>query len=224
MHRILFITDNAKSLGPWQHELVRAGYLVQTTGADRKQLLEAFSPRPAEIFLLDGTSVRLSPKELMEFLQLECPNHECALIWLITEEMVPKLDPSCGIADFVILPSSIHELLGRIRLQLWKSHRVDSGDLVYAGAVVIDQANYAVAVEGRTLDLTFKEYELLRFLVTHRGRVFTREALLNQVWGYDYYGGTRTVDVHIRRIRAKLGPEFEDMVETIRNVGYRFNS
>jgi DNA-binding response OmpR family regulator len=74
------------------------------------------------------------------------------------------------------------------------------------------------------MTLTYKEYELLRFLVAHRGRVFTREALLNQVWGYDYYGGIRTVDVHIRRIRAKLGPEHEEMVETIRNVGYRFNS
>lgn len=223
MQRILIITENAKNLGPWQAELVRAGYPVQLSSPERKDLIQAFSPRPCELFLLDGTSVRLTPKDFLEFLKLECPNHESALLWLVTEEMAARLDPSCGIDDFVVLPSSIHELLGRVKLVLWRTHRVSSEDLISAGTLVIDQANYSVAVDGRTLELTFKEYELLRFLVSHRGRVFTREALLNQVWGYDYYGGTRTVDVHIRRIRAKLGPEYEDMVETIRNVGYRFN-
>jgi DNA-binding response OmpR family regulator len=224
MQRILIITENAKSLSPWQHELIRAGYPVQCCGPARAELLQAFSPRPSEIFILDGTSARLTPKELRELLQLECPNHESCLLWLVTAEMAAHLDPSTGIDDFLVLPSSAHELLARVRLQLWKSHRVSGNDLLLAGGLVIDQANYSVAIDGRTLELTFKEYELLRFLVAHRGRVFTREALLNQVWGYDYYGGTRTVDVHIRRIRAKLGPEREDMVETVRNVGYRFNA
>jgi DNA-binding response OmpR family regulator len=202
MQRILIITDNPKNAGPWQQQLVRAGYPVQSSGSDRKELLAAFAPRPSEIFILDGTSVRMDPKELRELVALECPEHESCLIWLVTEEGASHLDPACGIDDFIILPSSAHELLAR----------------------VIDQANYTVSVSSRTLSLTFKEYELLRFLVVHRGRVFTREALLNQVWGYDYYGGIRTVDVHIRRIRAKLGPEKEDLVETIRNVGYRFNA
>ncbi len=134
------------------------------------------------------------------------------------------MDPTAGIDDFALFPASPSELLARVRLLLWKAHRVDGADLVIAGDLVIDQANYSVSVAGQALELTFKEYELLRFLVSHRGRVFTREALLNQVWGYDYFGGTRTVDVHIRRIRAKLGPEREDLVETIRNVGYKFNA
>jgi len=224
MQRILVITENPKGLSPWQQELVRAGYQVQSSASDARSLLAAFSPRPSEIFLLDGTSSRLTPQDLCEFVKVECPNHEGCLIWLVTEEQAARLDPSCGIDDFLVLPSSAHELLARIRLQLWKTHRVDNEDLILAGPLVIDQANYSVAIDGRTLELTFKEYELLRFLVSHRGRVFTREALLNQVWGYDYYGGTRTVDVHIRRIRAKLGPDNEDMVETIRNVGYRFNN
>jgi len=222
MQRILIITDTVKTAAPWNQELVRAGYPVQACGSERAELLEAFQPRPSEIFILDGTSIRLTPKEFKEFLAVECPNHESCLIWLITEEMASRLDPAAGIDDFIILPSSAHELLARVRLLLWKNHRIDAADLILAGDVVIDQANYSVSVEDRTLELTFKEYELLRFLVTHRGRVFTREALLNQVWGYDYYGGTRTVDVHIRRIRAKLGVEHQDLVETIRNVGYRF--
>ena len=223
MQRIHLISENVKSLAPWQQQLVRAGYPVQSSSADRRELLEAFSPRPSEIFLLDGTSVRMSPKQFKEFLDLECPNNESCMIWLITEEQAAQLDPTTGIHDFIVLPSTVHELLARVRLLLWRNHHISNDDLVTAGGLVIDQANYSVAIHGRTLELTFKEYELLRFLVTHRGRVFTREALLNQVWGYDYYGGTRTVDVHIRRIRAKLGPEYEDLVETIRNVGYRFN-
>lgn len=224
MQRILIITDNPKNAGPWQQQLVRAGYPVTSCGSERRALLEAFSPRPSEIFILDGTSVALSPRELRDLVAIECPDHESSILWMITEAAAAQLDPACGIDDFIILPATPPELLGRVRLHLWRSHKIDGGDLVMAGDLVIDQANYTVAVNGKTLALTFKEYELLRFLVVHRGRVFTREALLNQVWGYDYYGGIRTVDVHIRRIRAKLGAEYEDMVETIRNVGYRFNS
>lgn len=222
MQRILIITDNPKTLAPWVQQLMRAGYPVQSCTSARGELTAAFSPRPSEIFILDGTSVRLVPKEFRELLEVECPNHESGLIWLVTEELAGNLDPAIGIDDFIVLPSSVHELLARVRLLLWRTHRINNEDLIIAGDLVIDQANYSVSVNATTLDLTFKEYELLRFLVAHRGRVFTREALLNQVWGYDYYGGTRTVDVHIRRIRAKLGPSYEDMVETIRNVGYRF--
>jgi len=94
--------------------------------------------------------------------------------------------------------------------------------VIRSGDVVVDEASYTARLDGRTLDLTFKEFELLKFLVQHPGRVFTRQQLLQEVWGYDYFGGTRTVDVHVRRLRAKLGPERETLVGTVRNVGYRF--
>src|SRR3954466_14809642 len=93
---------------------------------------------------------------------------------------------------------------------------------VRASGVPIDEASYAAKAHGRQLDLTFKEFELLRFFATHPSRVFTREQLLSEVWGYDYFGGTRTVDVHVRRLRAKLG-DLESLIGTVRNVGYRFN-
>ena len=99
---------------------------------------------------------------------------------------------------------------------------VDEGGPITAGALVIDEATYSVRLRGRLLDLTYKEFELLKYLAQHPGRVFTRAQLLQEVWGYDYYGGTRTVDVHVRRLRAKLGPEHEVLIGTVRNVGYRF--
>ena len=94
--------------------------------------------------------------------------------------------------------------------------------MIRSGEVVVDDASYTAKLGGRSLDLTFKEFELLKYLAQHPGRVFSRQQLLQEVWGYDYFGGTRTVDVHVRRLRAKLGPENETLIGTVRNVGYRF--
>jgi two-component system, OmpR family, alkaline phosphatase synthesis response regulator PhoP len=145
------------------------------------------------------------------------------VITLMGRHDLAALDMGAGLDDFLLAPYLPAELVARLKLLLWKNNRVDAEQLIKVGELVVDQANYAVYIAGQPLELTFKEYELLRFLASHRGRVFTREALLNQVWGYDYYGGNRTVDVHIRRIRAKLGTSYEELVETVRNVGYRFN-
>ena len=94
--------------------------------------------------------------------------------------------------------------------------------VIRSGEVVVDEATYTAKIGGRPLDLTFKEFELLKFLAQHPGRVFSRQQLLQEVWGYDYFGGTRTVDVHVRRLCAKLGVENETLIGTVRNVGYRF--
>jgi DNA-binding response OmpR family regulator len=110
----------------------------------------------------------------------------------------------------------------RVRLAMLR-RRAGTGDgaIVRLGPLAIDTDTYRVTANGRALDLTFKEFELLRFLAQHPGRVYTRPALLREVWGYDFYGGTRTVDVHVRRLRSKLGPEHEQLIETVRGVGYR---
>ncbi len=223
MQRVQIITGRSRSEAPGHELLVRSGFPVQICGQSRQELLEALSPRPPDVVILDGETVDLAPREVRELLQVECPEREICLIQIIDRARITTFDPAGGPDDFVLAPVDPQEILARVRLYLWRVHRVESGDMVVAGELVIDQANYTVAIGDETLSLTFKEYELLRFLVTHRGRVFTREALLNQVWGYDYYGGIRTVDVHIRRIRAKLGTGREDLVETIRNVGYRFS-
>jgi DNA-binding response OmpR family regulator len=124
--------------------------------------------------------------------------------------------------ELIVLPLDGPELAARIARARRRAPGVEDGDVVRIGTLVIDLATYQVAIDGRPVDFTFMEYELLKFLATHPNRVFSREALLSRVWGYDYYGGARTVDVHVRRVRAKLGQEHAARIKTVRSVGYRF--
>jgi DNA-binding response OmpR family regulator len=123
--------------------------------------------------------------------------------------------------DFLVVPYQLPELDARVRHLLWRTRLEEQAEVISFGPLVINMATYQVHVDGAPIDLTYMEYELLKFLATHRGRVFTRQALLSRVWGYDYFGGTRTVDVHVRRLRAKLG-EHANVIQTVRNVGYKF--
>ena len=144
------------------------------------------------------------------------------LILVVTEGGLTAVSAEWGASDIVVEGAGPAELDARIRLAIAKGKQQEGKDKIHASGVVIDEASYSAKVNGRPLDLTYKEFELLRFLAQHPGRVFTREQLLSEVWGYDYFGGTRTVDVHIRRLRAKLG-DLEALIGTVRNVGYRFN-
>jgi DNA-binding response OmpR family regulator len=124
--------------------------------------------------------------------------------------------------DFALTPFQPAELEARIKHLFWRTGRGTRPELVEYGPLVLNLETYQAALSGRPLDLTYMEYELLKFLAQHPGKVFTRETLLNRVWGYEYYGGARTVDVHIRRLRAKLGEEHAGLISTVRSVGYRF--
>ena len=124
--------------------------------------------------------------------------------------------------DLLVLPLRPGELSARLKLSFWRVGQGTRPELVESGPLVLNLETYQAAVAGKPLDLTYMEYELLKFLATHPGKVFTREVLLSRVWGYEYYGGARTVDVHIRRLRAKLGEEHAHLISTVRSVGYRF--
>jgi DNA-binding response OmpR family regulator len=124
--------------------------------------------------------------------------------------------------DFCLAPFDVRELESRLAHLFWRAGRGIRPELVEYGSLVLNVETYQAVIGGRPLDLTYMEYELLRFLASHPGKVFTRETLLSRVWGYDYYGGARTVDVHIRRLRAKLGEEHANLIQTVRSVGYRF--
>jgi DNA-binding response OmpR family regulator len=139
---------------------------------------------------------------------------------LITVESLTRPGDYQGVDDFLLWPYDERELAFRANRLLQRNTKED--ELIRAGDLVIDLANCEVRVEGKVVELTFKEYELLKFLAKDRGRVFTREALLNKVWGYDYFGGDRTVDVHIRRLRSKIELSGQTFIETVRNIGYRF--
>jgi DNA-binding response OmpR family regulator len=124
--------------------------------------------------------------------------------------------------DFCLTPFQPRELEARIAHLFWRTGRGTRPELVEYASLVLNLETYQASVGGKPLDLTYMEYELLKFLATHPGKVFTRETLLSRVWGYEYYGGARTVDVHIRRLRAKLGEEHANLISTVRSVGYRF--
>jgi DNA-binding response OmpR family regulator len=124
--------------------------------------------------------------------------------------------------DFCLSPFHPRELEARLRHLLWRSSTAPSGDVIEYGQLALNTETYQATIAGRSLDLTYMEYELLKFLAQQPGKVFTREMLLSRVWGYEYYGGARTVDVHIRRLRAKLGEEHAQLIDTVRSVGYRF--
>jgi len=144
------------------------------------------------------------------------------LVLLARPDQLDDLEPSLPLGDFVLAPVAAEELALRLRRLLWRKTGIDEGTISRAGDLVVDLANYKVFVADRPVSLTYKEFELLRFLMVNRGKVFTREALLNRVWGYEYYGGARTVDVHIRRLRSKIEVGETVYIETVRNVGYRF--
>jgi DNA-binding response OmpR family regulator len=149
------------------------------------------------------------------------------LIIITTEGGLSAINADWGVTDVILDTAGPAEVDARIRIVIGKDAitqlaKNPSLKEIRSGEVVIDEDSYTAKVKGRTLDLTFKEFELLKYLAQHPGRVFSRSQLLQEIWGYDYFGGTRTVDVHIRRLRSKLGPEFESIIDTVRNVGYRF--
>jgi DNA-binding response OmpR family regulator len=151
------------------------------------------------------------------------------IVVITTEGGLSAVNSDWQIADVILDTAGPAEVDARIRIAIGKDALVQlaknpSLKEIRSGEVVIDEDSYTAKIKGRTLDLTFKEFELLKYLTQHSGRVFSRSQLLQEIWGYDYFGGTRTVDVHIRRLRSKLGPEFEAIIDTVRNVGYRFSS
>jgi DNA-binding response OmpR family regulator len=177
---------------------------------------------PADAVLVDARRDLAHARSLCRLLRttgLDAP-----LLVIVTEGGLAALTAEWG-ADDVILPTAgPAEVEARLRLAAGRraGGPPEAPDEIRSGDLAIDEATYSARLRSRPLDLTFKEFELLKFLAQHPGRVFTRAHLLQEVWGYDYFGGTRTVDVHIRRLRAKLGPEHDALIGTVRNVGYRF--
>lgn len=174
----------------------------------------------ADVVLVDARADLAGAKALCKL--LGSAGLGVPVVLVATEGGLTVVSPDWGVDDIVLAGAGPAEVDARIRLVLGRHPAAaPSSGHVQTSGISIDEASYSAKARGKPLDLTFKEFQLLHFLATHPSRVFTREQLLSEVWGYDYFGGTRTVDVHVRRLRAKLG-DLEQLIGTVRNVGYRF--
>ena len=198
------------------------GHQVKILPSEGSALLEA---PDADLLLVDARLELAHARDLCRLIRTT--GTDIPVLLVVTEGGLAVVAHDWGMDDVVLHTCGPAELEARIRLAIGRLTAQRSADdpeshVIRSGEVVVDDATYTAKIGKRTLDLTFKEFELLKFLAQHPGRVFSRAQLLQEVWGYDYYGGTRTVDVHVRRLRAKLGSDHEMLIGTVRNVGYRF--
>ena len=222
MARLLLLTNDLTPSAEVLPALGLLGHHVRVLPAEASALVET---PPTDVVLVDGRRELASSRSLCRLLRTT--GVSSPLLLVVTEGGLAAVTAEWGVDDVLLVTAGPAEVEARLRLAIGRSLAADETDddlapEIRAGDVVIDESSYSAKVRGRSLDLTYKEFELLKYLAQHPGRVFTRAQLLQEVWGYDYYGGTRTVDVHVRRLRAKLGPEFEQQIGTVRNVGYRF--
>ncbi|MGO2931221.1 response regulator transcription factor [Microbacterium sp.] len=190
---------------------------VRRIPAEPAQLIGA---PESDVLILDGRLDLAGAKSLCRVLRSSGAG--ASLLLVVTEGGMAAVSADWGIDDVLLADAGPAETEARIRLAIARAEATAEPSRVQASGISIDENSYSAKLRGRPLDLTYKEFQLLHFLATHPSRVFTREQLLSEVWGYDYFGGTRTVDVHVRRLRAKLGDQ-EQIIGTVRNVGYRFN-
>jgi len=193
---------------------------IRVAPAEASALVDA---PPADAVLVDARRELAHAKSLCRL--LHTTGIDCPLLVIVTEGGLAAVTADWGVDDVLLQSAGPAEVEARLRLAAGRramEMAEAEPDEIRSGDLAIDEATYSARLRGRVLDLTFKEFELLKFLAQHPGRVFTRAQLLQEVWGYDYFGGTRTVDVHVRRLRAKLGAEHEVLIGTVRNVGYRF--
>lgn len=218
MSQILMLTNNHGSSVDVLPALELLSHSVHILPAVPTALLDA---KPCDIIVVDARKDLSSSRSLTQLLR--ATGISVPLLLVLTEGGMAAVSASWAADDVILDSAGPAEVEARIRLALTRTSTAEDGTSaeIHAAGVVIDEDSYTVRVHGKPLNLTYKEFELLKYLAQHPGRVFTRAQLLNEVWGYDYYGGTRTVDVHVRRLRAKLGSDHENLISTVRNVGYR---
>jgi len=224
MARLLLLTNSSgasadvmPSLGLLQHD-------VKILPIEASVLVE---PPVVDCLLIDARRDLPSAKSFTKL--ITSTGVDVPIMVITTEGGLSAINADWGIDDVILDTAGPAEVDARIRIVIGQSAIAQlasnpSAGEIRSGEVIIDESSYTAKIKGRVLDLTFKEFELLKYLTQHPGRVFSRSQLLQEIWGYDYFGGTRTVDVHIRRLRSKLGPEFESVIDTVRNVGYRFST
>ncbi len=220
MSTVLLLTSARESSAEILPSLGLLPYAVRVAGAAAEHVA-ASKPAP-DVVLIDARRDLVHARRVLR--ALRSGGSQLPVLVIVTDGGWAATSADWGADDFILPTAGPGEVEARLRLAISRSAQpaAQQPNEIRAGALVVNEATYSARVSGRALDLTFKEFELLKFLAQYPGRVFTRAQLLQEVWGYDYFGGTRTVDVHVRRLRAKLGAENEELIGTVRNVGYRF--
>lgn len=217
MELLLLTSDpNPEAVLP---SLALLAHSVRPAPTEVSSLLEASS---ADVAIVDARTDLAAARGLCRL--LGSTGSAVPVVAVLTEGGLVAVNPEWGLNDILLPTTGPAELDARLRLLVGRSGSLVSPEntgKITLGELSIDEGTYTARLRGRPLDLTYKEFELLKYLAQHAGRVFTRAQLLQEVWGYDFFGGTRTVDVHVRRLRAKLGPEHESLIGTVRNVGYK---
>ena len=222
MGTLLLLTSALQPSAEVLPALALLPHQVKVLPAEGSALLDA---PDSDVVLVDGRQDLAHARGLCRLIRTT--GSDVPLLLIVTEGGLAVVAADWGMDDVLLSTAGPAEVEARLRLAIGRlaaSRDPDDSEahLIRSGEVVVDDSTYTAKLGGRPLDLTFKEFELLKFLAQHSGRVFTRQQLVQEVWGYDYFGGTRTVDVHVRRLRAKLGLENEILIGTVRNVGYRF--
>lgn len=220
--RVIFVADSLDNAHRFQQVL--SALDVEVIAGSSVQFRKMLAQNPDyDLVVFEARGDALQGISRIEQMLLEdsCP----ALLIIVNEDQLHEFRLPVQLkSDFIVHGASIGECTTRISQLLWPGNESSSSDYIAIDNMTINLATYQVKVNGEPLDLTYLEYALLSFLVTHPGRTYSRDALLRRVWGFDYYGGSRTVDVHVRRIRAKLGPELAQRLETVRGVGYLWSA
>jgi len=222
MGTLLLLTSALQPSAEVLPALALLPHQVKVLPAEGSALLDA---PDSDVVLVDGRQDLAHARGLCRLIRTT--GSDVPLLLIVTEGGLSVVATDWGMDDVLLCTAGPAEVEARLRLAIGRlaaSRDPDDSEahLIRSGEVVVDDSTYTAKLGGRPLDLTFKEFELLKFLAQHPGRVFTRQQLVQEVWGYDYFGGTRTVDVHVRRLRAKLGTGNEILIGTVRNVGYRF--
>jgi len=221
LFKVFIIGEATEQIKSLSSGLIQQGFLCSISANNEDTIEQIMEQNPDLIIIaMDSSPVALRTGNLVDSIKGKKP---LATIALLSRERLDILDSAASLDDFVLEPWDATEVATRARRVLRRTSLLDNEKLIRCEDLMIDQSTCEVSLSGKLIELTFKEYELLIFLASNRGRVFSREALLDRVWGYDYFGGDRTVDVHIRRLRSKIEDANHTFIETVRNIGYRFS-
>jgi len=220
MPRLMLVAQNQDRGKSISEQLTNAKFNI-VVSQKASSLLEDPEQKVIDLLLVDFGTATNSDLDLTQFREIK-ESKRLPILIIVTEALISQIESVSEIDDFIIEPYNLSELLARINRTLKKASRLANKETIVCGALVIDTARCEIYLEETLLSLTFKEYELLKFLASNKGRVFTRDELLNEVWGYEYFGGDRTVDVHVTRLRNKIEATGHSFIDTVRNIGYKF--